>query len=246
MRTAASLLLPLLLALLACKSGSSKSSSATDASPGASAVSGNEEPIGKLGGATAAELEARATKLGYSLKSKDEDDDLGVEVSTLELEHDEHFAYVTLVDLGKAGGKSHASELGREVGLVVHFDIAPERANAARILEQVIAKKPLDELSRDALREPLGTLGWKQDSSTSDTEDGVVRTSISASKGDDDADLVLFDFRAAKREGRVAAEGNRFVNVFVCQDCTKRREGVLADMKHRRLARKLLATLTNP
>jgi hypothetical protein len=242
-RSVACTSLLLLAALLACKSGS-PSSPAADAGAASSEEREREVPVGKLGNVTASQLEARAKKAGYELESSNEDQDSGAVVSILELESEEYYAYVTLVDLGSDTSRKHASRMGENAGLAVHFDDAPDGVTAAKLCDEIVAKKPLGELSRGALKQVLGGLGWDVSSSSSDSEDGVVTSSLVADRADDQVSVVLFDFKAARREGRLVVDGKRFLNVFVCHDCTKRKEGVLADLGHRRRARKLLAKLT--
>lgn len=229
-------------ALVACKSSSSSSPSASaSASAGESEA---EEPIGKLAGITPADLEARSKKAGYEPKSSDDDKDSGMLSYSLELESDDNYAYVTLVDLG-ADSKSHAVKMGETSGIAVHFDEAPEKKlTAEKLLGDVLAKKSLPELDKNTLKETLKAQGWDVSSSASDSEDGVTTTSVVADKGDDQVLVTHFDVKKAKGDGRLVLEGNRFLNVFVCQDCTKRKEGLLTDMSNRRRARKLLAKLT--
>jgi adenylylsulfate kinase-like enzyme len=150
------------------------------------------------------------------------------------------------VDLGQDETNRHAIQLGDSAALVVHFDDTPSQLTAKKLRDEVLAAQPLDGLDRNTLKQALKKLGWDVSSASSDTEDGVTTTNVYADKGEHDVTLVAFDFRAAKREDRMAIGAGRFMNVFVCQDCTKRKEGLLADMTHRRRARKLLAKLTKP
>lgn len=229
----------LLVALLACKSSGSSSSS-----PSASGASGSpeaEEPIGKIGTLTSAEVEARAKKAGYTQKSSDEDKDDGMSIQSFELESDDNFAYVTLVDLG-VDSKKHASKVGDNGALVVQIDA--EKLDASKVLANIVEKHALADIKKDTLKADLAGLKWNVTSSSSDSEDGVTTISMIADRDDADVVVTFFDFKSAKGEGRLVVEGNRFLNVFVCEDCTKRKEGLLTDMSNRRKARKLLAKLT--
>lgn len=237
----ASLGLPvvLLAALLACKSSGSSSSS-----PSASGASGSaeaDEPIGKIGSLTSADVEARAKKAGYTQKSSDEDKDDGMSIQSFELESDDNFAYVTLVDLG-ADSKKHATKMGDNGALVIQTDA--EKPDAGKLLASLVEKHALADIKKDTLKADLESMKWKVTSSSSDSEDGVTTISVIAETEDDNVVVTFFDFKSAKSEGRLVVEGNRFLNVFVCEDCTKRKEGLLTDMANRRKARKLLAKLT--
>lgn len=234
--------LGLVVVLLACKSGSSSSSAPSSSSK--TAESEADEPIGKLAGISAADIEARAKKSSYTQKSSDEDKDSGMQVVSLEFESDDNFAYVTLVDLGK-DGKAHSVTMGETSGLCIHFDEAPEgKLDAAALAKSLLDKHALSATKRDTLKEDLKALGWEVSSAASDSEDGVTSVDVVADKKDDQVLIRFFDFKPAKSEGRLAVDGNRFLNVFVCEDCTKRKEGVLTDISNRRKARKLLGKLT--
>ncbi|MBX3130463.1 MAG: hypothetical protein KF718_27335 [Polyangiaceae bacterium] len=235
----------MLFALLACKGTSSSSSSGTSSSASPESSAG-EEPVGALDGVTPAELAARAKAAGYSEESTNDDRDDGMVHHTLELESDKNYAYVTFVDLGVESEKSHAAAMGENTALVVHFDEAPSQVTAPKLRDDILAASPLDGLAPDALKQALSKLGFKVSQTWKDSEDGVTRTRVIADRKGDDATVWLFDFRAAKGEGRVAVGTRRFLNVMACYDCTKRKEGLLTDMTHRRRARKLLSQLTKP
>jgi hypothetical protein len=231
--------LVLLAALLACKSSGSSSSS-----PSASGASGSaepEDPIGKITELTSGQVEARAKKAGYTQKSSDEDKDDGMSIQSFEFESDDNFAYVTLVDLG-TDSKKHASKVGDNGALVVQIEA--EKQDAQKLLESLLEKHALGDIKKDTLKSDLAGMKWDVTSSSSDSEDGVTTVSLVADRQDDDVVVTFFDFKSAKGEGRLVVEGSRFLNVFVCEDCTKRKEGVLTDMANRRKARKLLAKIT--
>jgi hypothetical protein len=229
------------VALLACKSSSSSKPSASGAS---SAESEADEPIGKLAGLTAKDIETRAKKAGYQTKTTDDGKSDGLTMYSFELESDDNYAYVTLVDLG-TDAKSHATKMGETGGIAVHFDEPPDKKiTPDKLLADILAKKSLGELDKHSLKAALTDLKWTVNDASSDSEDGVTTTSISAESGDSSVLVEHFDVKKAKDEGRLVIEGNRFLNVFVCEDCTKRKEGLLTDMANRRKARKLLAKLT--
>src|SRR5687768_8060685 len=191
----------LLAALLACKSsGSSKPTPAASGSSAAAEESVNETP-GKFAEVTPVDVEARAIKAGFRVRSNDDNKADGMLVYELELENDDNFAYVTLVDLAFEAGdvKQHAAKLGDSTGLVVHLDQPAGKVTAQKLLDDVVAQKPLAELTRDALKDALKSTGWSSPNVESDSEDGITTVTIGAEKGDLTATVVLFDLGTSKR-----------------------------------------------
>lgn len=234
----------LVLALLACKGGSASSAAGSSSGKAGNGLENEpDEPIGKIAGLTPDAIEARAKKAGFRQKTYDDDKADGISVHSFELESDDNYAYVSLVDVG-AASKAHAFATGDTAALVV--DIQGDKPDAALLLKSLLERHPLAATKKATLQTDLEALKWKVASSSSDSQDGVTTVSIYADRGDDALAVAFYDFRMAKSEGRLVAEGNRFLNVFVCQDCIKRKEGLLTDLSNRRKAKKLLARLTKP
>lgn len=237
----------LVAALLACKGSSRSSSSAPGASSSAAsseAEEGAEVAAGKFGGFSLKDLESRAKKAGWKVLSSHEDRTFDCDQYDLELEDPKHYAYVTVIDLGEdVAAKKHAGKMGKTSGLAIELDDSPTPGK--KLLAEIEAKKPIDELDRDGLKEVLAGLGWKVSEASAESEDGVTATTIGAEKGEASLSLLHWDFSKAVKDGRVAVDGDRFMNVFVCKDCTQRKVGAFAEAWQTAKAKRLLGKLTN-
>jgi hypothetical protein len=238
-------LVVLLAALLACKASSGGSPTpAASASAGGSEANDEAAPVGKFATFSLKDFEARAQKARWKVLSSHEVKLDGSDRFALELDDSKHYAYVTVIDLGaESTARSHAARMGQTSGIVVEVD--GETLAAKSLLEAILAKKPVDNLSRDAIKEILVGMKWEVASSDTDSEDGVSETNLDASKGEDSITVVYWDFSRAQREGRAAVDGDRIINVFVCKDCTQRKTGAVAQAWQNAKAKRLLGKLTN-
>ncbi len=203
---------------------------------------------GKFADTKLGDLEARAKKAGWKVLSASSDKLAGAEHMDLELDNGKHFAYVSVVDLGvEESGAKHAAKMGKGAGITVELeslDDKPLKADA--LLSQVLAKTDVDALSRDALAGALKQLSWKIESTESFSEDGVTWSTIIAEKGVESSLIVnLYEFKEAAKDGRLAIDGDRLMNVFVCKDCVDRKEGTFAEAWQKSRAEVLLGKLTN-
>ncbi|GMV16891.1 MAG: hypothetical protein AMXMBFR56_51150 [Polyangiaceae bacterium] len=236
----------LVAALLACKSSSQSSSSPAASASGAAAEDdeGAAIPTGKFGSFTLKDIETRAKKAGWKVLSSHEDKTFDCDQYDLELEDPKHYAYVTVIDLGaEVTAKKHAGKMGKTAGLALEVEDSPTPGK--QLLADIEAKKPIDELDRDSLKEVLKGMGWKISDSSADSEDGVTATTIGAEKGEASLSLFHWNFAKAAKDGRVAVDGDRFMNVFVCKDCTQRKVGTFAEAWQTSKAKRLLGKLTN-
>jgi hypothetical protein len=202
--------------------------------------------VGPFADAKLTDFEARAKKAGWKVVTSSSEDTEGTTLMALELEDSSHFAYVTVVDL--AGVKSAAAKVDKGAAVVLQAD--PEsKDKPAALLDQLLAKAPLDKLDREALGKGLGELGYKVGSTSSDSEDGLTTSVLTATKGGDEdgseIDVTLYDYREALKEGRIAVDKQRIMNVFVCEDCTKRNTKILSQAWQNAKAKVLLGKLTN-
>jgi hypothetical protein len=231
--------LAIVAALLACKASPSTapSSSATSA-PSAEP----KTTTGALRELTPARIETRAKQAGYSVRSSDESKDSGTNVLQLQLESDDDFALVTLVDLGDDRKKTHAIETTSDRALVIHFE---ERAHvtAPQLETDILAITELAKLTRDGLGKAVKTLGWEVTHSSRESEDGFTVARLDADKKDDTVSILLYDLSEPTKERRAIVDERRFLNVLVCVDCTKQNEGLLTEASSRRKATKVLTKI---
>ncbi len=191
-------------------------------------------------------LESRAKAAGWKLLSREGEE--GGEWSTLELDDGKHYAYVSTLDLSASrdAEEDSAFEQAKAVGLQVVVE-EPGAANqkAKDLLASIVARQPLDSLTRDGLKATLTALGWRIQRADLDQQDGVAQSMIDASHASGAvARLDLVDSRAAAKEERAYSRGAQYVVVAVCKDCQARKSGFLASLIEREKAQKLLRRLT--
>jgi hypothetical protein len=247
------------IAIAGCKPSSGSASDAKETKETKEAKGGKEgegdksEPaaaVGKFATATLADFEGRAKKKGWKVLTSSSNNDDGFGTMDLELEDSSHYAYVTVIDLAEAAKKpaTMAAKMGADRAVLLQLDEENKKAKPADQLDKLLAKSPLDAATRDTVTKALAELGWKVGATDSTSEDGLATHTIAAEnkEGDSAIDVMLFDFSAAKKDGRVAVDGMRIINVFVCKDCTERKTKFTSAVWQNTKARGLLGKLTNP
>ena len=194
---------------------------------------------GGFSSASLTDLEARAKKAGWKVKSSGVDNQSSVAFTDLELDDGKHWAYVAMADLTS---KSGAVLVGDDQALRIEVDGDPDATmpKPAELLKKLEGLK-----GRDAIVAEAKKLGLKVLSSNSETVDGLTTTFLELENKRGSVALVdLLDYAAAKKEGRIAIDGKRVLNVYVCEDCVKDRANVLSKAWQIAKARTLLAKLS--
>lgn len=235
------------------KSEGSASSAASTGSASAAQVGTEDEekavPTGKFADAKLADFEARAKRAGWRVLSSDASDLDGIKEMSLELDNKKYYAYVTVIDVSAAAKTParFAVQMSATRALVLGVD-SLDGIKAAEILPKLLAKSPMETATRDTLTDALKELGWVVSNMSTDTEDGLSTSTFDAEDkaGKSGIDGTLYDWSEAQKEKRVAVDGHRVMNVFVCQDCTARKTKFTSQVWQNLKAQRLLGKLTNP
>lgn len=238
------------IAIGGCKASSGPAGEGKEASGSESAKAAEAAVVGKFATSSLADFEGRVKKSGWKVLASSSSNDDGLGLMDMELEDSSHYAYVTVIDLAEAAKKpaTMAAKMGSDRGVLLRLDTEDKKMKAGDHLEKLLAKSPVDTMTRDTATKAIGELGWKVGATDSTSEDGVTTVSVAGESKDGESvlDFMLFDFSAAKKDGRVAVDGMRIMNVFVCKDCTERKTKIMSQAWQNAKARVLLGKLTNP
>jgi hypothetical protein len=229
----------------ACKCADIASSKGDDGSATPAAES-NAPVSGDLSKVTLAEMEKRAKREKWAVKSTAEDAEGAWITWDLELEGDEHYAYVSFYDYAPAT-KEKGCKLVIDDNdvLVVEID-TDQAAEAEKIAKVVQGGGKLASMKREQLKDILTKAGYKVTGTETDSEDGLSWISMDAELADGSSFLVsIHQFGPVAADGRLAKDGKRFLTVYACQDCTKK-EGGFRGVGNRAEAKSLLKQLLEP
>lgn len=210
----------------------------------------DEQPVavGKFAQATLADFEKRAKKAKWNVKSSSTSDNR----MDLELDDRSHYGYVVVIDVPPKVEKGQGTALAKmsdtkAIGLMLDVD-KDRKLKAEDVLASILTKSPLESATRESLSAALRELKWKVGDTSKEDDDGLVTVRIDASLADGSGHLEvdLYEYAAAKKQGRIAIDGTRIMNVFVCRDCTKKEKRVTAEVWQTHKSRVLLGKLTNP
>lgn len=238
------LLAALTLASLAALGACALPAVSDEAAPTGLAEADAAPKPGRFAALAAEELEGRALRSGWKVLGTRVATEAGRTSLDLELDDGRSFAYVALIDLGAdADGRSHAARMGERAGVSVHVEGAgAPRADA--LLGRVLSEVEVDRLDRESLARAVAATGWSGGEVSTFERDGVGVVYLTASRGDASVQVELVQLGRAIEDGRVAVDGDRYLNVFVCRDCSGRERGTIHEAWQRGKARRLLAELT--
>lgn len=230
-----------------CPKGGGKTGAGAAPSGSVAAPDASEKPAtpGKFADASLPELERRAKKAGWKVSSSQSSEG----TMFLELSDRSHYAYVQVIDVTPRTEKGQKTLVKMGDTRAVAWTLDPDpakKAGADALLASLSAKAPLETATRESIVAALA--GWKMGDTSKEDEDGLVTVRVDADRPDGSAhvEVDLYDFAAAKKEGRVAVDQSRILCTFVCRDCTRKEKRLTAEAWQTHKARVLLGKLSNP